>query len=178
VVNSTVTSIKTLGSSFWQQTLILAPQVATAIVLFILFFTAAKLSKWLLQKSFHKLKHDHAVQRLITQTIQATIIIVGLVTALGTAGVNVSALVASLGLMSFTIGFAFKDLLTNTLAGVLILIYRPFKVGDDISGTNFSGQVRSINLRYVQLEKEDQSVLVPTATLLTTVVNVKKTPHS
>ena len=52
-----------------------------------------------------------------------SLIVFGLVTALGTAGVNVSALVAGLGLTGFALGFAFRDVLSNLLAGVLILLY-------------------------------------------------------
>ena len=50
----------------------------------------------------------------------------------GTVGVDVSALVAGLGLAGFAIGFALRDAVSNTLAGVLVLMYQPFRVGDDI----------------------------------------------
>lgn len=58
--------------------------------------------------------------------------LLGLVTALGTAGVNVSALVTSLGLVGFALGFALKDALSNIISGILLLLYRPFSVGDVI----------------------------------------------
>ena len=54
----------------------------------------------------------------------------GLVTALGTLGVDVSALVAGLGLTGFALGFAVKDTISNILAGVLLLVYRPFSKKD------------------------------------------------
>ena len=80
----------------------------------------------------------------------------GLISALGTIGMNVSALVASLGLTGFAVGFAFKDFLSNILAGVMILIYKPFHVGNMISGSNFSGKVEEINLRYTRLSSEEK----------------------
>ncbi|MDF1760966.1 MAG: mechanosensitive ion channel [Coxiellaceae bacterium] len=171
-----LSDIHTLGTSFYQQTVAVLPRIAIAIVLLILFYIAAKIVKWALLKSFKRFNRHAAVRNLLAKTVQTGIMLIGLVTALGTAGVNVSALVASLGLMSFAIGFAFKDLLTNTLAGVLILVYKPFKVGDTISGTNFDGVVQNINLRYVQLNNDKQDVLIPNATILTTVVNVDKQP--
>ncbi|MDF1654714.1 MAG: mechanosensitive ion channel [Coxiellaceae bacterium] len=171
---SRLSDIQTLGTSFFQQTVAVLPKIAIAIVLFILFFIAAKIVKWFLLKSFKRFNRHAAVRKLLANTVQTGIMLIGLITALGTAGINVSALVASLGLMSFAIGFAFKDLLTNTLAGVLVLVYRPFKVGDTISGLNFAGTVQNINLRYVQLNNGKQDVLIPNATILTTVVNVEK----
>ena len=172
---SSLMNIKTLATSFWGQTLNQLPKIAIALVLFIAFYIAARITAWLMQKSIQRLHWDSSVKLLLTNTAKAAIIILGLVTALGTAGVNISALVASLGLMSFAISFAFKDLLTNTLAGVLILIYKPFRTGQTISGSNFEGQVAEINLRYVKLIGSDQSILVPNSTILTNVVNVLDT---
>ena len=47
-------------------------------------------------------------------------------------GINVSAIVAGLGLTGFAFGFAFKDMLSNFISGILIFIYEPFKLGDTI----------------------------------------------
>ena len=105
--------------------------------------------------------------------MEVSITILGLITALGTAGINVSALVCSVGLVSFSVGFAFKDFLTNTLAGVLILLYRPFKPGSFISGINFEGCVEEINLRYIKLSHEGTTILVPNSIMLTCVVKIQ-----
>ena len=51
----------------------------------------------------------------------------GVITALGTIGVDVTGLVAGFGLTGFAVGFAMKDALANLLAGVMILLYRPFR---------------------------------------------------
>src|SRR4051794_23720844 len=69
------------------------------------------------------------------QASKVAILIIGIISALGTAGVNVSALVASLGLTGFALGFAFKDVLSNLLAGAMILFYRPFRHGERITVT-------------------------------------------
>jgi small-conductance mechanosensitive channel len=91
----------------------------------------------------------------------------GVITALGTAGVNVSALVAGLGLTGFALGFALRDALSNLLAGILILIYRPFKRHDRISVAGFEGIVIETDLRYTTLQGEDKRILIPNATLFT-----------
>ena len=101
-------------------------------------------------------------------------LILGLITALGTLGVNISAIVAGLGLSGFAFGFAFKDMLSNFISGVLIFIYEPFKLGDTIEVEGKTGKVIDINLRYVTIEAEDQKVLVPNSISVSKVISVKK----
>jgi small-conductance mechanosensitive channel len=96
----------------------------------------------------------------------------GIITALGTARVNVSALVASLGLTGFALGFALKDALSNTLAGVLILIYKPFRRGDHIITSGFEGTVEQIDLRYTTLGSSGDKILIPNSTMFTNPVKV------
>ena len=89
-------------------------------------------------------------------------------------GVNISAIVAGLGLTGFAFGFAFKDMLSNFISGVLIFIYEPFKLGDTIEVEGKTGKVIDINLRYVTIESEDQKVLVPNSISVSKVISVKK----
>ena len=100
-------------------------------------------------------------------------VIVGLITALGTIGVNISAIVAGLALTGFAFGFAFKDMLSNFISGVLIFIYELFKLGDTIEVEGKTGKVIDINLRYVTIEAEDQKVLVPNSISVSKVISVK-----
>ena len=114
------------------------------------------------------------ILNLIGQIARIGLLIFGLVTALGTLGVNVSALVAGLGLTGFALGFAFRDTLSNLLAGVLILIYHPFRRGDCIAVARFEGMVVCIDLRYTTLEGEEKIFLVPNATLFTNAISLTR----
>ncbi len=111
---------------------------------------------------------------LLAQTATITIVIFGVVTALGTLGINVSALVAGLGLTGFSLGFAFKDTISNLLAGVLILIYRPFNLHDNIKVSGYEGKVTAIDLRYTKLENEECSILIPNSKLFTDPITILK----
>jgi small conductance mechanosensitive channel len=113
---------------------------------------------------------------LIAQVTRAALLIVGVVTALGTFGVNVSALVTGLGLTGFALGFAFRDALSNVLAGAMILFYRPFRRGDHIAVAGSEGTVREINLRYTVVENAAAKVLIPNASLLTNAITVRSSP--
>ncbi|MFA7098279.1 MAG: mechanosensitive ion channel domain-containing protein, partial [Gammaproteobacteria bacterium] len=103
-----------------------------------------------------------------------TLIAVGAITALGTLGVNVAAMVAGLGLTGFALGFALKDMLSNLLAGVLILAYRPFRRGDRIAVAGFEGTVIGIDLRYTILQGEQRQFLIPNSVLLTNSISLHR----
>jgi len=73
------------------------------------------------------------------------------VIALGTMGVDVTAIVASLGLVGFALGYALRDLVGNLVAGMVIKATKQYKVGDNVKIANFQGLIESINLRYTTL---------------------------
>jgi len=100
------------------------------------------------------------------------LIVFGAVTALGTLGINVSALVAGLGLVGFALGFALMDIISNLLAWTLILIYRPFQHNDHISVAGFEGIVTEIDLRYITLQAEGKKILIPNSKLFTNAISV------
>jgi small-conductance mechanosensitive channel len=110
---------------------------------------------------------------LIAQVARTSLLVLGVVTALGTFGVNVSALVTGLGLTGFALGFAFRDALSNVLAGAMILFYRPFRRGDHITVAGSEGTVKEVNLRYTVVENATAKVLIPNANLLTNAITVR-----
>ena len=114
--------------------------------------------------------------RFFARVGRLAVLLFGVVTALGTLGVNISGLVAGLGLTGFALGFALKDSISNLLAGMLIIIYRPFDVGDRIEVAGFSGRVTNVDLRYTELDGEAERFLVPNSRLLTDPIKVFKTP--
>jgi small conductance mechanosensitive channel len=109
---------------------------------------------------------------LVGQIAKGGLLTFGTVTALGTAGVNVSALVAGLGLTGFALGFAFRDALSNVLAGFLIMIYRPFRRGDRIAVVGCEGTVTQIDLRYTTLAGDQVQFLIPNSTLFTNTISL------
>lgn len=102
---------------------------------------------------------------LLGRLAKTALILLGVVSALGTIGIDVSALVASLGLTGFALGFALRDALSNVLAGTLILIYRPFQIGDRIKVIGFEGNVLEVDLRYTTIQCDDKRVLIPNSNL-------------
>jgi len=111
--------------------------------------------------------------RFLGRAVRTTILAFGVVTALGMGGIDISALVAGLGLTGFALGFALKDIISNVLAGVLINLYKPFRQGDSIKVSSFQGKVSAIDLRYTVLEDEGRQIFVPNSMLFTNAITVE-----
>ena len=149
------------------------PNIIFALCIFILFWILSKIVQYGI-KNILKGKNPAAnISDVIASIIKNFIIIMGLITALGTVGVNVSAIVAGLGLTGFAFGFAFKDMLSNFISGIMIFIYQPFKLGDVIEVDGKKGEVVDINLRYVTLKGEESKMLVPNSLLVSKSLEVQ-----
>ena len=151
-----------------------APSIILALSIFILFWIGGTIFKILVRRIMDE-KSSHAnISQVLSGIVKNLMLIVGLITALGTLGVNISAIVAGLGLTGFAFGFAFKDMLSNFISGVLIFIYEPFKLGDTIEVEGKTGKVININLRYVTIEAENQKILIPNSISVSKVIAVKR----
>jgi len=116
---------------------------------------------------------DKGLAEFLGRVIKVAALIVGAITALSEMGIDVRALITGLGLTGFAFGFAFKDIISNVLAGVLIIIYKPFQVGDEIKIKAYAGNVVSIDLRYTVLNTDGDMVYVPNSLLFTDAIIVK-----
>ncbi len=157
---------------FLDEATLWVPKVIGVVVILVVFFVLAKIIKRIITSAAERLKFDKSLTSLLARTSSITLAIFGLVTVLGTLGVNVSALVAGLGLTGFALGFAMKDTISNLLSGVLILLYRPFRKGDRIKISGYEGIVVSIDLRYTELDSGGDKVLIPNSKLFTDPITI------
>ncbi|MFB6291928.1 MAG: mechanosensitive ion channel family protein [Candidatus Nanohaloarchaea archaeon] len=95
------------------------------------------------------------------------------IAVLGVFGVPLSALGASVGLIGLGISFALKDMIANFISGIMILVYRPFKIGDQIEVKGEEGTVSDIKVRATDIKTYDgRKVIVPNSVLYNeTVIN-------
>lgn len=152
------------------------PRLMGVIAIIIVFFILSKLIKSAITSMTKRLNLDSHLSSFLARISSIIILILGLVTALGTLGINVSALVAGLGLTGFALGFALKDTISNLLSGILILLYQPFIIGNTIKIAGYEGEVIKIDLRYTELESEGNKILIPNSKLFTnpiTVINLE-----
>jgi small-conductance mechanosensitive channel len=148
------------------------PVVMASIVIFILFWISGIFTQLLITRLANKRGLNPELLKLIGRTTIIGLIIFGLVMALGTIGINVSALVAGLGLTGFALGFALKDVVSNLIAGSMILLHKPFKVHDIICEAGHEGKVIDIDLRYTTIEADGKKVLIQKSTLFTKEISI------
>ena len=150
-----------------QKSMLWLPKIAAVIFIILLFFILAKFVQRIIISFSERLEFDPHLTKFFAQVSRVIFTLLGIITALGTIGINISAIVAGLGLTGFALGFAFKDTISNLLSGVLILLYRPFNINDRIKVAGFEGKVLSVDLRYTKLETENSIVLIPNSKCFT-----------
>ena len=156
-----------------REILAFGPKGILGLFLLVLFWMAGLIAGSVLRRVGRGMNQERKeILNLAASATQGALVLLGIVTALGTMGINVSALVAGLGLTGFALGFALRDALSNLLAGALIVIYRPFQINDRISVSGSEGIVMEINLRYTVLKGESQTFLVPNSVLFTNTISL------
>jgi small conductance mechanosensitive channel len=110
-------------------------------------------------------------RRILVGTASRTVFIFGVLVALTEVGVNVTALLAGLGIVGFIVGFALQDTIGNFASGTMILMYRPFDVGDVIEVGSVYGKVHDMSLVSTTIRTFDnQSLIVPNSKIWNDVI--------
>jgi len=150
----------------WQAFLSFSPKLIYALVVLILFAMLARvlgnLTGRVMQRSDRLRTNERYVRRLVTWTMR----IVGLVFALGVMGFKglAASMLATGGVVAIVLGFAFREIGENLLAGIFLTFSRPFELGDLIKSGELTGTVRSIDIRSVHIRTADAcDVFVPSA---------------
>ncbi|KRO93571.1 MAG: mechanosensitive ion channel [Proteobacteria bacterium] len=136
------------------------------LVIFFVFLLSLVLDKLLGKYSAHFDADTSEIFRLLSNSQRTVLLLVALIMALGKLGFDVSALVAGLGLTGFALGFALKDAVSNLIAGVMIVIYQPCEIGQLIEVSGTKGTIVDINLRYLTMDTELGTCLIPNAMIL------------
>ena len=143
------------------------PNLLTALAIFIISLYLARLISNVLRRVLRRQKAPEGVTHLLAELILWTIITLGAITAIQRF-FNVTAFLAGLGIIGFTVGFALQDVMKNLVSGIILLIQQPFHVGEVIGAAGFDGTVQQIDLRTTQMETTDgRIVTLPNANILT-----------
>lgn len=134
------------------------------IILIILFVfvnlgrAAQAVTKKALQSS--KVHFSALLNEMVVKSVKNLVILFGVLIALSQLGISLGPLLAGLGIAGFIIGFALQDTLANFASGMLILIYRPFDVGDFVTAGGVTGKVSHMSLVNTTFKTIDNQVLV------------------
>jgi small conductance mechanosensitive channel len=137
-------------------------KIIGAILILIIGRIAAGIGRKIVTKSLEKSKTDPAVISFVGSLTYFLILTFAVLAALAKFGIQTASFVAVLGAAGFAIGFALQGSLANFAAGVLILVLRPFKIGDYIDSAGVAGTVKDIQLFTTILATPDNiKIMVP-----------------
>lgn len=129
--------------------------VARAALIALLFYVAWAVVTRVLLALLARYELDRSIEQLLRNVISVAIVVVGVVTVLGQFGVDIFAMVAGLGIVGLAVGFAAQSTLANFIAGITLLLERPFRIGDWVRINDQEGKVIRIALRTTWLRTRD-----------------------
>ena len=143
-----------------------APKLLSAIIILIIGFWIIRFVKYLVAKFFNKKDYDPTLEKFVADLINWVLKIVLIVVVITQLGVQTASLVAIIGAAGLAIGLALQGSLANFAGGVLILLLRPFKVGDFIKAQGQEGTVKEIDIFRTKLNTfGNQLAIIPNGKL-------------
>ena len=151
-------------NKIWELTTVFGLKILAAIVILILGRWVAKMLRKLVQRLMNKAKVDPTLVTFVGNLTYVALMTFVILAALAQLGVQTTSFIAVLGAAGLAVGLALQGSLSNFAAGVLMIIFRPFKVGDFIEGGGAAGTVEEIQIFTTQLKTPDnKTVIVPNA---------------
>ena len=164
--------ITNLLGGWWQSIVDLAAEYGPDLLIRILIFCfivfiarkIANIVQRLVERGLDKakLQLSELLRRMVINVARGAVIVLGVLIALSQAGISIGPLFAGLGVAGFVIGFALQDSLSNFASGVMILVYRPFDVGNLIETAGVRGTVSHMSIvNTTVLTLDNQTIILP-----------------
>lgn len=153
----------------------LLPRLALGLLIFVLFWIAAAAVRRFVRSLARRAGRKEGVSLVLSRLARWATVFAGFLVALSAVSPSLDAatLIQVLGISSVAIGFAFSDILQNFLAGILILLSEPFRIGDQIVYDDFEGTVEEVSIRETVLRTYDgRRVVIPNGQLYTDAITV------
>lgn len=152
----------------------LAINLLIAVLILVLTVIAARWSSGVVRRGMSRvrgLKHDPTVVNFVVQIVRVGVFLIGFIAVLQRLGVQTTSIIAVLGAASLAVGLALQGTLSNVAAGVVLLILRPYRVGDVIEVGGASGLVQRLDLFVTQISNADNhKIVVPNGKVLGDVI--------
>lgn len=142
-------------------------KILGALLIFFIGKWVARKIITLMRRGMERAGVDQTLISFASNALYVVLIIMIIVAAISNVGVETTSFMAIFGAAGLAIGLALKDTLANVGAAVLIIFFRPFKVGDFIEASGVMGNVKSINLFSTTLTTTDnRSIIIPNGALI------------
>ena len=141
-------------------------KVISVLLVLIIGFRIVRFIEKRIMKNRSWVKTDPSLQSFLRSFMKMGLKLLVIVTAIYTAGIEMTSFVAVIGAAGLAVGLALQGSLSNLAGGVLIIALRPFRVGDYVEGVGQSGTVTDIGLFYTHLTTPDnRAVIIPNASI-------------
>ncbi len=158
--------MENLLSNVWAFLTIYGLKVIAAIAIFIVGRWIAKMLTTFTEKLMNKRQVDPTIVSFAANLVYIALLVFVVLAALGQLGIQTTSFIAVIGAAGLAIGLALQGSLSNFAAGFLMIIFRPFKVGDFIEGAGVAGTVEAIQIFTTQLLTPDnKTIIIPNASL-------------
>ena len=166
------TDYQKLADSLVEQALWIGLKVILAIVIY---YVGKLITNWIIRimtRSFERRNVEQSLRNFLTSMVKIIMTILVILAAIQTLGVNTSSFLAIFASAGLAIGMALSGTLQNFAGGVILLILRPYRVGDYITAQGQSGTVKAIGLFSTQLSTPDnRTIYVPNSAISTSIVD-------
>jgi small conductance mechanosensitive channel len=153
----------------------LLPNLLFGVVVFVVFIFVARAVQSLVERLLANRHQSVSLKLLLSRLSYVAALILGILVTVTimVPGFTPASLLSALGVGGVAIGFAFKDIFQNFLAGILLLVTEPFKINDQITYKDFEGTVETIQTRATTIKTYDgRRVVIPNAELFINAVTV------
>ena len=160
IFNTWLSTIKALGATY-------VFKILWAIVILIVGIKLTKFAIKIINKTRFHNNLDESVKRFLNSFIKIALYLITIITAAIQLGIPATSFVTVLASCGLAIGLALQGSLSNFAGGLMILIFKPFKIGDYIiTSTSHEGTVKDINILYtILLTPDNRTVTIPNGTL-------------
>lgn len=145
--------------NLYDQAVLYAPKLVMAILTIIIGFWIANRIGRVISSALDKRGSDETLKNFLNSLVSTLLKVVVLISAASRLGIETTSFVAILGAAGLAVGLALQGSLSNFAGGVLLLLFRPFKVGDLIEAQGYTGVVKSINILVTSLETPDSKMV-------------------
>src|SRR5579864_8808363 len=162
----------------WAQNASPGAKLLYGVVIILAGVLLARFARGLLRRQLERARVDVQVRVLVGRLVSISIILVGGIGAFTIWFGSPSLVFGGFGVFALAFSLAFQDILKNFIAGIFLLLERPFRIGDEITADNHTGVVENVEMRTTTLRTEDgEEVLIPNSLVYTsTIVNRTRFP--
>jgi len=145
------------------------------IVIALLIFYVGRMAVGLVVRALRKIMQgqevDETLETFVCNLVRMALLIVVIIAAISALGIETTSFIAIFGAAGLAIGLALQGSLSNFAAGVLIVLFRPYKVGDYIEGAGISGSVEQVQILTTVLKTPDnKEVIVPNSQIMNSII--------